>query len=86
MTTRGIEAQYEAYDEALTEINRICNKVAAAIEDEEITAAVAAMCTIIIDSVHQLDAAEEERIQFIQGAMMAAWKDYHTKPEGEELH
>lgn len=86
MTTRGIEDQYEELEDILDEINRVCNKVASAIENEDIHVAIAAMCTIIIDSVHQMDMGEEERAAIIRSAMAAAWKDYHTSPPTEMQH
>ena len=86
MTTKGIEAQYEAMEDVLDEINRVCNKVASAIENEDIEIAIAAMCTIIIDSAHQLDLPEETRAELIRAAMAAAWKDFHTAPPIETQH
>lgn len=86
MTTKGIENQYEAYDDVLNDISRVCEKLANAINNEDIHIAIAAMCTIIIDSTHQLDMPEEDRATLIRTAMAAAWKDFHSTPPIEEQH
>lgn len=96
MTTKGIEDQYAAYDEELNEelddegiiddINRVCSKVADAINEEDIHVAMAAMCTLIVDTAHQLDVPETERAFIINSALSAAWKDYHDTPPRNELH
>lgn len=86
MTTRGIENQYAAYDEIVADINRICDKLTTAIDNEDIELVIAALCTVLVDSAHQLEMPSNDRAELIRSAMIAAWKDYYSSPPISEQH
>lgn len=89
MTTRGIEDQYKAYDEAVDEMNRLTGKLLDAIDGEEIPTIIAALCMAAVDVIHQdEDIPEEQRLNLLVTAIVASWKDYHNSlpPPTEELH
>jgi NifB/MoaA-like Fe-S oxidoreductase len=85
MTTKGIEAQYEEYEEILDEVHRIAKKIKTVIDDEEIHLIIAALATTAIDVVHQMSGNDEDRIRYMTMAFTAAWSDYHS-PSTDELH
>jgi hypothetical protein len=85
MTTKGIEAQYDAYEEILDEVHRIADKLKSAIDDEELPLIIAALATTAIDAVHQMSGDDSDRIKYLTLAFTAAWSDYHNPPS-TELH
>lgn len=86
MTTKGIEAQYEEHERILSEVYRISEKIISAIDDEDIPLIIAALATVSIDVVHQMEGDDKDRIKYMTLAFAAAWNDYHNHPPTDELH
>ena len=85
MTTKATEALYEDYEETLDEVHRIADKLTDLIAGEEIPIIIAALATVAIDVVHQMEGNDAERIKYMALAFSAAWNDYHA-PSSDELH
>lgn len=84
--TRGIEAQYAAYDEAVEELNNTVDKLYNLLRDTDINSSLALLCMVAVELVHEQDLDEKERFNLIVLSIVEAWKDYHRDDDLSKLH